>query len=110
MKILVGKKALAHHEAGHAVIARILGMGIEYVTLRRADGDPGALAHSAAYFAPDNLEAREKDAIVALAGPMAQQHYRPLSPATQNRLWKDGGWLGDRMNAMNSLGMLLMAA
>jgi ATP-dependent Zn protease len=108
MKTLVGKKALAYHEAGHAVIARMLGISIEYATLRALDGDARALAHSAAHLAPDDLEALEKDAIVALAGPTAQQDYRPLSRAAQKRLWKDGGWHGDSMNAMNSLGTLLM--
>jgi hypothetical protein len=37
-----GKKAKAHHEAGHAVIARMLGLGITRATLVASDSGQGS--------------------------------------------------------------------
>jgi hypothetical protein len=109
MKIPTGKKAIAHHEAGHAVIARVLGLDVVYATLRSLNGGLGdVLRVSAAHRAPDDLEALKKDAIVSLAGPMAQLRYQPLSQGAQQRAWKDGGWQADRRDAENSLVMLLL--
>jgi hypothetical protein len=43
---------------------------------------PGAM-----HLAADDLEAPEKYAIVALAGPQAQHHYCPMSRTAQNRAY-----------------------
>ena len=63
---------------------------------------PGAM-----HLAADDLEAPEKYAIVALAGPQAQHHYRPMSLTAQNRAC-DGGWRVDRANATSLLAMLVL--
>lgn len=75
---------IAHHEAGHAVIARVLGMGIGCVTLFSTDSNNEAVAltisaSSAARGADQAtlIAALEKDAMVSLAGSYAQVRYRP---------------------------------
>jgi ATP-dependent Zn protease len=72
----------AYHEAGHAVIARVQGIPVDYVVLF-PDSDALALTQSAAYLARDadqatRLAAIMKDIIVCLAGPYAQHRHRPL--------------------------------
>jgi hypothetical protein len=107
--VVVGKKeTIAHHEAGHAVIARVLDIPVSYATLDAIDGAGAVVTRSrATYLAPDDVEAPEKYAIVALAGPQAQHHYRPMSRAAQNRAC-DGGWRVDRANATSLLAMLVL--
>jgi hypothetical protein len=101
------KLNIARHEAGHAVIARALNINIKYATLEDVNGYPMVLAESAAHQRPSDPDALEHDAIVSLAGPLAQQRHRPLSQSEQDRAWKDGGeWYDDRLNAQNYLLML----
>jgi hypothetical protein len=105
----VGKKeAIAHHEAGHAVIARVLDIPVSYATLDALDG-AGVVVTTprTTHLAPDDLETPERYAIVALAGPQAQHHYRPMSREAQNRAC-DGGWRVDRANATSLLAMLVL--
>jgi len=73
----------AYHEAGHAVIARKLGIPVNHVTI--VDDDAGnagcALTGSATYLARDadqasQLAAISKD-VISLAGPIAQSRHRP---------------------------------
>jgi hypothetical protein len=78
---MAGKKraVISHHEAGHAVIARKLGVGVAYATARAADAV--ASIHSAAWQSADadlatQILAFEKDTIVALAGIAAQRHHQ----------------------------------
>jgi hypothetical protein len=102
------KETIAHHEAGHAVIARVLDIPVSYATLDALDGAGAVVTTSnATHLGPHNLEAPEKYAIVALAGPQAQHHYRPMSRAAQNRAC-DGGWRVDRANATSLLAMLVL--
>lgn len=75
---------VAYHEAGHAVAARLLGIGITYVTLLpvAAGGAASTQAHSAARSAWDKdvsslLAAIEKDTIVVLSGPHAGYRFHP---------------------------------
>jgi hypothetical protein len=75
---------IAHHEAGHAVIARALGVGVVYVAMFATSDDNRANAKSvsASYKARDAetpalLAALKIDATVALAGPYAQHRFRP---------------------------------
>jgi hypothetical protein len=75
----------AYHEAGHAVIARMLGIAVEYVTTLSDDRTNGvALTHSAAFLAQDadqttRLVAITKDMVVSLAGPYAEMRSRPAT-------------------------------
>lgn len=77
-------KEKAYHEAGHAVIARALGVGITFVTMLSPDDTAaaGAQTHSATYLARDadqatQLAAIEKDIKICFAGPSAQTRHRP---------------------------------
>lgn len=102
------KETIAHHEAGHAVIARVLDIPVSYAALDALDGAGAVVTTSSATdLTPDDLEAPEKYAIVALAGPQAQHHYRPMSLAAQNRAC-DGSWRVDRANATSLLAMLVL--
>ena len=83
---------VAHHEAGHAVVAWMLGLKVEYVNI--LDGGAGAHTESATYLARDldnetYPAAISKDIIVALAGSYAQQRYRPQSAKRQPAEWED---------------------
>jgi ATP-dependent Zn protease len=89
----------AYHEAGHAVIARMLGLKVHYVTT--LESAEAALTHCAAYQARNadqvtRLAAFMKDIIVALAGPQAQLKYRP----PKNK--QPYEWGDDLKNAQNS--------
>jgi ATP-dependent Zn protease len=99
MTKLTPEKITAYHEAGHAVIARMLGIAVEYVTTLSDDlTDGGALTHSAAYLARDadqatRLAAITKDMVVSLAGPYAEMRYRPKAKRAC------GAWVYDREKA-----------
>jgi len=74
----------AYHEAGHAVVARTLGITLSYVTMLPTDDMPagGALGNSVSWLARDTdqatrLAAIEKDMKACLAGPHAQKRYQP---------------------------------
>jgi hypothetical protein len=93
----------AFHEAGHAVVARALGVECHCVTMfgtldeRGEAGDASTHTASATYRAihareanpAAQLDAIRKDAIIALAGPCSQAHYR-----TPEKRYPDG-WQGD---------------
>jgi hypothetical protein len=74
---------IAHHEAGHAVIARVLGVEVaEIVMFRTAGTTAHVTTVSAAHLARDVGVAAfsaglDHDIKVALAGPIAQHRYRP---------------------------------
>jgi len=65
---------VAVHEAGHAVMARVLGRGIELVTIVPDDDALGRVQHSLARLPPEELgrHARETWGMIALAGPLAE--------------------------------------
>jgi hypothetical protein len=74
----------AYHEGGHGVIARKLGIRVNHVTIvDDGAGNAGvAQTGNATHLARDadqasQLTAISKDAIVSLAGPLAQHRYRP---------------------------------
>lgn len=79
------EKIIAIHEAGHAVIARVLGIAVTQVAMFPTDGKGGAAGAqtgSASWLANEadrsaQIRAAENDAKVCLAGPHAQQKYRP---------------------------------
>ncbi len=73
------RTVIAHHEAGHAVTARKLGIPVVQVIVR---GDRSALTHSAGWLSMGDadIEARvaayESDAVVALSGLAAQRRFQ----------------------------------
>jgi hypothetical protein len=88
-------EAIAHHEAGHAVIARALWLKVDWVTITQDLDDAGSCyseyAMYLAEYADDatRLSAIEKDIIVALAGPIAECQYRSLdfNVMREEELW-----------------------
>jgi ATP-dependent Zn protease len=83
---------VAYHEAGHAVVAAMLGLKVVHVNI--LDGGAGAHSESATYAARDldnetYLAAISKDITVALAGSYAQQRHRPVSAKRQPAEWED---------------------
>ena len=70
-------------EAGHAVVARKLALAVKRVSIRANEAH--ALTQSASYLArnldvPAQMKALEQDAIVALAGHVANQRERSYLP------------------------------
>jgi hypothetical protein len=78
-----GKRSIAIHEAGHAVVARVLGIGVAYATRFSTgpDNRGDVSTQSAAYRdgkadISTRIKALEDDARVALAGPLAQYKHK----------------------------------
>jgi hypothetical protein len=102
----------AHHEAGHAVVARTLGIAVTYVTTLStgSDNEGGAQTHSAAWRArdadlPARLVAIGKDIKVSMAGPQAEHRYRPIKHTKWSFLAENAEpywWAGDFRGARNS--------
>jgi hypothetical protein len=83
MKPEAVRKVICYHEAGHTVMAILLGQRIEYV-LVDMEGNSHLYRPSAAYEARDGdiaaqVAGCEIDAKVALAGPFAQLESEPLT-------------------------------
>jgi hypothetical protein len=111
-KLLTSKqkkdRSKAFHEAGHAVVARALGIAVNYVTISSTGpgNQGGAETHSAAWDAgnadlPAQLAAIEKDLNVSLAGPLAEHRHRPIKRInfdTGRPYW----WAKDVADAKNS--------
>jgi hypothetical protein len=79
MKPQAVRRVVAYHEAGHAVVARLLGVNIGSVTI---DEEAHVPTTSAAYVAGESGTAAqvagyEIDGKIALAGPIAQLMSRP---------------------------------
>jgi hypothetical protein len=82
-------KETAYHEAGHAVVARVLNIPVDLATIHPDEFSNGHVAHGASW--PDNetaaedreeewlrrMETAENSAKLALAGPLAHMKYRP---------------------------------
>jgi hypothetical protein len=102
------RKIIAYHEAGHAVVARVLGIVVDHVT--GFSTSPGALRHSAGWQARNadvstQQVGIEKDAKVALAGPHAQLRHHPvrhprITFVDEGRM--PDGWQSDLASARNS--------
>ena len=89
------KKQMAYHEAGHAVIARMLGVGVPQLTLVSVDADnaAGAITASAAALADRNdlfayVAGIEKDIKISIAGPQSQNIYRPSDTSENHDEWE----------------------
>jgi len=91
------REAMAYHEAGHAVVAISLGIQVKKVTIKPTRDFHGRVTHAPVLTArdirrinegsetPHTRDRMEKLAMVCLAGPMAQQRFKPRS-------WRD--WHG----------------
>jgi ATP-dependent Zn protease len=73
------RRLMAVHEAGHAAVARLLGVKVEYVVMfpTVVDSAAGAMTHSAAHAAVGKdvavqIQGFEADTMIALAGLIAQ--------------------------------------
>jgi ATP-dependent Zn protease len=82
MKATAVRKVVAYHEAGHAVVARLLGQSIVSVAIGADDDSAAAVTSSAAHAARERdaaaqVSGYETDAMIALAGPIAQVMSRP---------------------------------
>src|SRR5262249_1152265 len=84
----------AFHEAGHAVIAHVLGAPVHHVTLQAAITP---LQRATA-------RCRWKRALIALAGPAAEDRFQRHAPAEHAALWRSI-WDGDARNAARYLGV-----
>lgn len=81
------RQATAYHEAGHAVAAWRLRIGIKSVSIEAQDCSAGRLHFSSPidittldYDSTDRTRMRvERQIIIALAGPQAQRRYAPRS-------------------------------
>jgi hypothetical protein len=76
----VDKNVVAHHEAGHAVIARRLGLTVKKVTRGRMCFEGVELEGYADVpeCRVENPAYSEQCLLIALAGPAAQKHYDPV--------------------------------
>ena len=81
----------AHHEAGHAIVARVLGVQVVSVTIDNV---------RTRYRANDDA-AHVAEAVIALAGACAERQSK-LLPEDQTDLW-DTAWKSDFTNALNHL-------
>lgn len=81
------RDVVAHHEAGHAVAAYLLGFSVECVTIQPGGGALGHVVHDYGFKMteviheddPSRQLALESAAIVSLAGEIAQRHFRAES-------------------------------
>src|SRR5215203_1269891 len=90
---------VAYHEAGHAVVARCLGVRVTYATLFPGDDYSANVCTVSASNLPGLdvhafLSASEADAKVAAAGMISQQIYSPVYKLARRRLERKG-WRGD---------------
>ena len=83
----VDREVAAHHEAGHAVAAHVLGLNVDHVTIEPEGGAAGHVVHEYGCNMNEVITKRgaarqwalECAAIVALAGEAAQHRFRAES-------------------------------
>lgn len=98
------QKVIAHHEAGHAVVARVLRIAVPHVAMFSTDGQglADATTGSASWLASKgdqaaHLRALEDDAKVSLAGPYAQGRHQKLGAVRKH----PPEWRDDMRSAMS---------
>ena len=97
IKEIKGRKAeIAYHEAGHAVVARVLGISITHATILPDETSLASVGWRWRNLAgnANQADALEKHVVVFFAGPHAQSRYRPARKADD---WdrKTNDWNGD---------------
>ena len=102
------QKTVAYHEAGHAVVARLLGVEIKHAfgssgggrrPIQGGSAHGNVTTHSARHLArgtPAYRQALKTDILICLAGIAAQWHYRPQSTKWTN---ETGEWESDKLQA-----------
>jgi hypothetical protein len=90
-------EASAYHEAGHAVVARVLGTPVRRVTI---NGRMGTLVRHG-----DIAATR---ALITFAGPVAEARHCNLSDDDTARMWPDQ-WRGDLRNLLRYDGVGMLA-
>jgi ATP-dependent Zn protease len=103
----------AYHEAGHAVVARALGLGVPYASILPIDEMTvaGAPHESAAWRVRDSsdlsalAQGYETDAKVMLAGPNAQHKYQ--SVRNTKRAWTEE-WSSDIANVQSNAARIVL--
>jgi hypothetical protein len=85
--------ASAYHEAGHAVVARILGTPVQRVTI---NGRTGTLVRHGTVAATR--------ALITFSGPLAEARHCGLTADDEARLWPDQ-WRGDLKNLLKHDGI-----
>jgi pimeloyl-ACP methyl ester carboxylesterase len=110
-------KLVAYHEAGHAVIARRLGVPVCYVALFPTESEATAatVTGRAVYEArcaaadPETLaKAFEVDGQICLAGPYSDFEFWRRHRAALNRKRYEEGWEDDRRNAETCVGSAVL--
>jgi hypothetical protein len=66
--LMIDRDAATHHEAGHAVIARALGVDVRCVEIGAALDDLGSCIHTIP-------AAADLDIMITMAGPLAESRY-----------------------------------
>lgn len=85
--VAIDRDAVAHHEAGHAVAAYVLGLTVDRVTIQPEGDAAGHVVHEYGCNMneiiyeedPDRQWALERAAIISLAGEIAQRRFRAES-------------------------------
>ena len=94
-----GKQQIAYHEAGHTVIARVLGVAVLRVGVlfSRPGYDTGVVETADPKIVNLNITALQTHTKITLAGPQAEHRHRPLSERQQYRIRKErsGSWEND---------------
>ena len=83
----IDRDVVAHHEAGHAVAAHVLGVNVERVAIQSEGDAAGHVVHDYGCNMneiiyeeePDRQWALERAAIISLAGEIAQRRFRAES-------------------------------
>jgi hypothetical protein len=63
---------VAYHEAGHAVIAKVLSVPVKYATIKPRKGESGHVMLKTSFFKDMSKDAHKRSALVSLAGRFAE--------------------------------------
>jgi hypothetical protein len=103
----IDRRAVAIHEAGHAVVALAFGHDVVLVTLGPSPDDARRLGLCCSN-RNDDAMGRFEAAVVALAGPLAEQIFAG-HPRDVRAMMLGSSWKTDRANAENHLRRSSMA-
>lgn len=85
---------LAHHEVGHAAVAMLLDVGVEFVSIdRTANGHEAVCCIDTAAVFRNDLETIAARILLKLSGPIAEMMYQTADGPGDGEL--DGEWHTD---------------